>query len=196
MKFARKIFIYPLLMLGLMACQHKPIRTVRILTSNFFDCYHTSYGNEFIPVSYLEISDTGTVKLMLGQTNKSEKVYYLLDTDDSVKQRLLDLACNDSIYEPYPSDMNRNPPNHTLFSIELRKDSTTKRCSYYQYGSNKQQQLLIADFYKLSREVSEHRRYIHSNTPFDISEFVQQTRKNLPSSVAPPPPLRSRLVSE
>lgn len=190
----KKALIYPLLLTGLMACQHKPIRTVRILTSNFFDCYHTTYGKEFIPVSYLEISDTGTVKFMLGQTNKSEKVYYLLDTDDCWKQRLLDSACNDSIYEPYPSDMNKNPPNHTLFSIELTKDNTTKRCSYYQYGSNKQQQLLIAEFYKLSREVSEHCRFVRSNTPFDISEFVEQTRKNLPSSVAPPSPLRSKLV--
>lgn len=196
MKFARKLLIYPLLLTGLMACQHKPIRTVRILTSTFFDCYRTTYGNEFIPVSYLEISDTGTVRFMLGQTNSRGKVYFILNTDDSLKQRLLDLACNDSIYEPYSLDADKFPPNNVFFNIELRKDSTTKRCSYYQHGSNKQQQLLIAEFYKLSREISEHRRFVRSNTPFDISEFVEQTRKNLPSSVAPPPPLRSKFVSE
>lgn len=177
MKLLNKIFIFAFLLIELMACQHKPIRTVRILTSTFYDCSTKTIGNELIPVSYLEISDTGTVRFMLGQPNSCEKVYYFLNTDDSVKQRLLDLTCNDSIYEPYPSDANKFPPNKEFFNIELRKDSITKRCSFYQHGSNKQQHLLIKEFYKLSREISENRRSVRSNTPFDINEFIQQTRE-------------------
>lgn len=180
----KKGLIYTLLLLCLTACHSKPPRTVRILTSSFYINTKT-YKQDIMPILYLEISDTGNVKCMVRNSHKGEKMYLMLDLSHSLKQRLLDMASSDSIYEPYPWEKDSNPPNHILFNIELRKDTTVKICSYYYYASNKQQQQLIREVDKLCYEVSKNYRYILLNTKFDINDFIRQTKQNLPTTAEP-----------
>lgn len=189
MKSYSKLFLCAILLVGLIGCEHKPIRTVRMFNCFLYMNFNTS-KQDLIPIYYLEISDTGNARCIVSEWGKSKKMYVILNLSDSLKQRWLELACNDSIYQPYPWEKSSNPPNHVLFNIELKNDTSVKRCSYYHYASNKRQQELLSEFERLCSEVCVNYRYIQLNTKFDINDFVEQTKQHIPEKIIELPALK------
>ena len=53
-------------------------------------------------VYYIELSDTGEVRLMKRTEYKSPMEYYSIQMSDSLKQAILSLCTNDSLFRPRP----------------------------------------------------------------------------------------------
>jgi|GEM_PF-6626048 len=100
----KSLFISLSLLLVMSGCCKKhPIRTVRLTGFTYtYEKYEPGEKPSFYMVYYIELSDTGEVRLMKRTEYKSPMEYYSIQMSDSLKQAILSLCTNDSLFRLRP----------------------------------------------------------------------------------------------
>lgn len=184
----KSLFISLSLLLVMSGCCKKhPIRTVRLTGFTYtYEKYEPGEKPSFYMVYYIELSDTGEVRLMKRTEYKSPMEYYSIQMSDSLKQAIIALCANDSLFRPKPKREDEGyvydgPTYHIQYCI----DSITRTALFIPPSGNFAQQRLV----KIMDSIL-HNHIIIQKTSFDLKELVSNIDKECRK--LSPPPILSR----
>ena len=122
---------------------------------------------------YIELSDTGEVKMMTRKMFQGPKEYYKITLTPSIKNTILNLAMNDSMY----IKSNDTVPcicENLLYCLRLQYDTIDNLTGLLRPKRNLIQQRIINMMDSIWKNP-----IIKSETFFDLSQYEKNTEKEL-----------------
>ena len=152
--------------------QERP-RTVYWSASSFINPQDSLTDYSFYLAYYIEVSDTGDVKLMMHKTFQSPKQYFSILLSKSRKNRILDLAIK-SMSQALKPNSHEYIYDGPIYNLKVKCDTIDKKISFITPLGNQMQRELIL----IMDSIWNHPR-IKNKIYFDLTKYEEETKQEI-----------------